>query len=435
MRNIFSRTLEALVEFLVLFPVILMIGVLLQEYQLVVWLLQFPVLMMTGLLFRLFIKQKKEWVYVAFSLFMTLLSLFLLFSSILTAIVALVLGFTLTYRASRYAVYDKKELFPSSYLWVIGLPIYVIGYVVFRYKEELVNYLSIVSFAGFILLIVTLLSANDEHLKAATLSKKARPMLTKNVIRQNRLFIIITIVFALLVANLQAIQAFIQQAIYQTIKGIVWLLTLNGNDESPPEQPPKAQQPDILGTEKAEPSLIAVWFEKIMYAVVAVGLICLALFLIYMLAKRFRRIIKKVTNWISRFANQLLGQRKEEEVDQSYIDEKESIFDWDTFVAKQKDKITRAVRTIYHRKPTWQQLSTEQKIRYLYRELVKEQVNNGYVYHPSLTIRETISEIIKMVPGYEKELNVLNELYEQIKYGETVNEEVNVDQLKVLIAR
>lgn len=435
MRNFLTKAPASLIEFLVVLPVILMTGVyFIDNSSLTMWMLTFPFLMIAGLIFRIIIPSKKEWVYLSFSVITSSLTTFLIVHSIPLILLSLLYGITLTYRASKYSVNHRNELFPSSYLWVIGLPIYIVGYLVFRYKELLVDYLSVVSWAGLILLIVTLLSANDEHLKAATLSKKARPMLTKTLKRQNRFFIVFTIIFALLLTNLHLIQALVYQAIYQTVKGIIWLFTLREKNDSPPEEQPQQSQSFFPAEEAVEPSLLAIWLERIMYVVVAIFLIGLVIFIIYILIKRFGAGLRRSFSWISRFLNQLFGQKNDEFVNQSFTDEKENIFDWNAFKTKQKEKITNAINKVYQRQPNWQRMSEENKVRYIYRYLLREQVKHGYSYKPSFTVRETIGELQEVHPEHLNELKMLSEIYEQIKYGNKKDVvESNIEELIALI--
>src|SRR5699024_4318159 len=70
-KHIGRTLLQGLFEYVLLFPVVLMIGIVLQQYlnfPLLYWLIALPIALMVGIVFRSVVQNKKWWLYALISL-------------------------------------------------------------------------------------------------------------------------------------------------------------------------------------------------------------------------------------------------------------------------------------------------------------------------------------------------------------------------------
>lgn len=428
------KTTQGLLELLVYFPVLLFIGAfVLPDSSLWKWLSSFVFVFCTGLLFRTVVSNKKVGLYLLFSIAVAAVQALSLSINLYFTIVTFLIGSIITYRGTLYAFRDRIDLFPSSYLWVVGLPIYVASHIIFRYVDSLTSYLSLINWFGLCLLVFTLFVSNSEHLNAATLSKQAKPTLSNSLKRQNQFYIVATILFVVFITNLHVIQSVVYQTVVQTIRGIIWLLTLGGGEESTPEQQGSNGQPSLPAAEQSDPSALAVWLERIMYVFVILLLIGAILWLFVFLFKRSRQLLAKGYRWLRLVLNQVLGEKDQVTTHQSYTDDKESLMDWKQFREKQKDRAKEWVSQLFPKSPKWNRMTTEQKVRYIYKKLVKIQGKHGITVSSHLTVRETLEVFEKAIPERKTELEQLKNAYEQVRYSHQEGQGVQVESFISLI--
>lgn len=119
---------------------------------------------------------------------------------------------------------------------------------------------------------------------------------------------------------------------------------------------------------------------------------------------------------------QVMGRTPSDEEQTDFSDEKENLFDWKKWRKENQEKVAEAFRKMTKRKPKFEQLKTEEKVRYLYRYLA-EDVKKQDRWQASLTAHEVIALTRK-----ELQLQRLKRWYDDIRYGkQTLPEEMDAE--------
>ncbi|PAD68544.1 hypothetical protein CHH83_13345, partial [Bacillus sp. 7586-K] len=114
-----------------------------------------------------------------------------------------------------------------------------------------------------------------------------------------------------------------------------------------------------------------------------------------------------------------------------YIDEKESLLDLNKLQSKVKEKVKGLFRNRFYQQPKWEELSDHDRVRYAYKQLVKNQILQGYQFQPSNTSTETLNDIIMRVESKRLELNTLIKSYSKARYG---NKPLSSDEVEIVKA-
>lgn len=427
---------QGMVEYLIVFPIFLLIAVYFISTPLLwMWIGSFPILFLLGLVFRRFTLDKKRWTYLLYTLVIAAMLSLLFINTIVSIVLTFLLGCVALIRGCLYAERRWNELFSSSYLWIIAFPIYFVSYFFFRYVETLVPYSDVITWMGLLMLAFTLLISNSEHLKTATLSKQNKPFVSPALKRQNQLFIFITLLIIIALTNLKVIQAALYGLISKTIHSIIWFFSLFGSDE-PMEEPPKTPNNEIAPTmEQGEPSLLAIWLDRIMTVIIYVALIAAGLFLLFYLFKKFRGLLYRGYQWLVNFLNQIFSQKEQDDLHHSYVDKKESSMDWKSWRKNKQEHAKELIASLFKRSPRFEDLTNQEKVRYVYRQLLVQQTKQGYTVKSNYTPHETISELENRLPGRGEELLQLEKEYAKARYGNEDSNNTKLEDFSSLINR
>lgn len=91
------------------------------------------------------------------------------------------------------------------------------------------------------------------------------------------------------------------------------------------------------------------------------------------------RLLKYLFGVIKKFLDQLLDKMEETGESSSYIDEKESIMDWKEWRSELADRAKERLSPLVQRKESWNKLTNNRdKVRFLYREFLLNQIKLGY---------------------------------------------------------
>ena len=161
-RNIIITMLHGFVEYLLLFPIIFIIGFLvLGESQVWIWLAGLLGLFFVGVLFKSIFSNQKWWVYASISLVVGVSASFLFNENLLPTIILALIHPVFVYRGIMYASHSVfSTLLPVSFMWLGGFgdlfcqlfyislcgPAYILFYLSLHY----VAYLSLSSFCLFL---------------------------------------------------------------------------------------------------------------------------------------------------------------------------------------------------------------------------------------------------------------------------------------------
>lgn len=435
-RNLIGTLLQGIVEYLLFFPLLLIIGIYIVDHlQLWSWLVSILGLFIIGVLFRTLLPNQKWWMHAGFSIIVGILPSFIFGGHLLFVILLAVIHPVFVYRGMMYAGRSGGSLLPVSFLWLGGLGIYFIGYFVFRYVETLNPYLTLFTVFGAILVVLTLFISNNDHLKSATLSKERVPFISRAIKNQNQIFLLITISVIALITNGQMIREGLWNGFRTSIQWIITLLSGSEDQqiiEEPP--PPSSAAPKLPFVETKEPSAFAELLEVIMMYVVYFLLFVAMIVLLLLLVKRTRLWIKKIVGTFILFLKQMVSRSTKRVETAQYVDEKESVFSWKEWKEEQQEKAKGLMQNIFKRKPSWDSLSNQEKVRFVYRELLLQEMGN-INYKSTYTPSEMLEQLIVSVSMDEKKIGRLRTAYEQTRYGEQDIEENIIEEIYSLIKK
>ncbi|MCJ7842246.1 DUF4129 domain-containing protein [Lederbergia sp. NSJ-179] len=420
MKQLKTSFYHGFTELLLTFPLVLMAGVLLiGSEKLWVWLFSLWGLFLIGILLRALWPQQEWWFYTFLALCLGLLPTWIFsdiwYMQIPLAIIQVVFAFRgLTYQGDSSAI-------PLLFMWYSGLLIYFGGYFLFRYQSLFQPYLTVFSICGIVLVGIILLLSNDEALNTSTLSKKQKPYISRTIQRQNRFFLLGTFLVILVISNFGKIREWLWNG-FKAVLRFLFGQTSETNPEPIIEEgaPSSPMLPDLPAGEK---SAFAEFLDMVMtyIAYVVVGVI--VLFLLLLLIKEVRRRLVSVLRRFFRFIKDLLNRSPGQRETEQYIDEKESLFDWEEWKKEQQTKAKNIMKQLFNREPRYETLMNREKVRFIYRKFIERQTK-GVEFRFSMTPREVLRHVES-----KQDLNLLREAYEQARYGELDVDEQTLQKL------
>src|SRR5690625_2243374 len=201
-KNILIKIFQGMFEYLLLFPVLIMIGInVLDDGQLWNWLLCLFALFIVGVIFRSIFLKQKWWLFILFSIIVGGMFIFIFADHLLFIIILSLILFVVVYRGMMYVGQRWEAILPLSFLWLGSLGIYFVGYFVFRFVESLNPYLNYITISGIVLIVMIMFVSNRDHLKNTTLSKDKTPFISSSIKRQNHIFLLMTILIIMLITK------------------------------------------------------------------------------------------------------------------------------------------------------------------------------------------------------------------------------------------
>ncbi|MBO0994713.1 DUF4129 domain-containing protein [Bacillus sp. SD088] len=420
MKQLRTSFYYGIIELLLTFPLVLMAGVLLVGTEkLWGWLFSLWGLFFLGIVLRAVWPQKQWWFYIFIAIALGLLPTWLFsdlwYIQVLLGIIQVVLVFRgLTYLGN-------SSVIPLLFMWYGGLLIYFVSYFLFRYQSLFQPYLTVFSICGVVLVGIILFVSNDETLKASTLSQEQKPFISRTIQSQNRFFLIGTLLVIVAISNLGKIREWLWDG-FRAIMGLIFRESTEKEIEPMPEgsAPSSPLLPDFPAEEKsAFLEFLDMVMTYIAYVVVAVILLLALLLLFKKVRQRLLMLFRKFLSMIKN----LLSRSSEDWETEQYIDEKESLFDWQEWRREQQAKAKNIVSRLFNREVRYESLTNKEKARFIYRKLVEQQAKDKDLV-ASMTPREVLSRL-----SHEQNLDLVREAYEQVRYGE---QDVKVQTLQTI---
>ncbi|GGE40251.1 hypothetical protein GCM10011391_18780 [Pullulanibacillus camelliae] len=416
MKWLIRKVIEGIIEGLVVLPILLLISIYLLPNTLhIIWMASLLVLFIAGVIVRARVKNKKRGVYLLLSVLIGSIGTLSFLSSLLITLVIEILAIGVVYRGIIHAEREWEESLPLIILWG-SLPIYFVGYFLFGAFNALMPYQSLLTWLGIMTLVIVLFVNNHRQLMAAALSNQKRPFLSRAVLWQNRGYIVILLLIILLVINYRLFPYLFSKlaSLFSYIIQVV-LAIFPHRSKSTINQPSTAQVPPFLKIEARHPSIGGEVLEKIMMGLAYVFLCAAVLFLIFIIYKKLKPAITRYFQKLLLYMNQLFQQLEDQSQALGYQEEREMLFqDWRH---ETKEKLKRGLSQ-WQRTQRWEDLQTNQeRIRFLFRQLLFKEMKQGYIYQSHHTPRETLDKIKKQYPGQSIELESLEKLYEKARYS------------------
>ncbi|GAE95172.1 hypothetical protein JCM21714_4386 [Gracilibacillus boraciitolerans JCM 21714] len=402
---------HGLIEFIGFFPLFLLIAVLFfndsHKYS---WFLSLFVLFVAGYFLRQMLQNR--WIALISAAVLTILLSLIMIANIWSLIFSVLFGLISSYRGIQHAESEWQEILPSRILWAISMPLYFIGYILFINMDALYRYQHLISYVGFLFIIVMLFITNHEHLQKESLARDKKKKVGSEIKRLNRMYLIFTLILVFAITNFQVVQAAIYNGVRSIIESVIWLASLfNQDSEIIQDEPQQAQMPAFPEVEAQEPSVFAEWMDRITFVI---GFLFLAILIIVFTAvvfKKFRRLLKNVFISLWQLIKRVIGKKQAVEATTDYADEKESLFDWKKWRHQNQQKIEAAFIRVTQRKPKFEQMSKEEKVRFLYQQIARNMTKQEK-WRSSMTAHEVFA-----LTKNEHSLQQLENWYDDIRYG------------------
>lgn len=433
LKSLFQTISHGLFEYVLLFPIILIIGILLERYldfSLWAWVLIIPAMLIMGILYKKIFKKQAWWGYGLVSLAIGIGTLSILPLGAPTTWMLFIILPAAFLRGLLYASRPWHTVLPLNILWVGGFGIYFSTYFLFRYTDMFTPYQPIITIGGAFFVLTTLFISNSERLKKATLDKSEAPYVSPTMKRQNSLLIIITIGL-IIIGNLRAVQNG-----FMAVVGYIVRFIFSDNSEDVEEiiEEETEEQTNEMGLPEGDNSFLypfMKFLETVVLYLFYIGMAAAIIVILFLLTKKSRAWLFEKWHAFIRFLKQLTN-RADDAAQSPYIDEKETVFDWQRWKQKQTNKAKGLFDKMFRRRTNWDALSDKQKVRLVYRDIV-EQKKADIAYTPALTARETLVKIEEIVEEDDKEIELLRKHYENIRYSDKDLNSENIKEIQSLI--
>ena len=409
-----------IVEGLGFFPVFLLLAaVFLNQEEILLWFLGLLLLFFMHFLFRCLLTDHwRSLSFISAAVIVTIYS-FLFFDSTWAKCLTLLIGFIVAYRGIQYAERDWEQLVQGDRLWMISLLSYFVGYIIFAFNDHLVMYKNWLSNAGFLFICMMVLITNGQLLQNASYSKEKQKKVGREVKRLNRIYLFLILLVIIFISNFQSIKS----AIYFVVKSLLGLLLGGERSNTPPEVGKDQPVVPPLKLDKTETTSMPAWLDTLFLIIgilIAVGFIVL---LAVIFIKKFRNLVTRLFSWMINLFARMLKPRHHKDLVLDYEDEKVSLFDSRKFRGEVKENFQELFRKITKRKPKFEQMTMEEKIRFIYRFLAGE-VKQQEKWRVSLTAHE----VLQLNERREK-LELFKKWYEDIRYGKMLLNELEMKQV------
>ncbi|MBP3950428.1 hypothetical protein [Bacillus suaedae] len=420
---------QAFLELLMCLPILLFIGLsVLSKSFLTWWMLSLPLVFLIGYVFRLSVKGAR-WKSVVFAIVFGLSLSLIPMSNLVSFCILFILYICITYRGSLYAERDYDELFKIQFLWAGALPVYFVGAFFYQYFDRLKPFSFLVTSAGIAILIITLFLSNSEMLKKASYSKETRPTINKMLKRQNRLYISLTILLIMILTNLSMIKEGLWLLTKMIVKGIVLFVSIFKSEKVEEEKVPEINQPVMPPAEEESRSMFATTLLQIIdYALY--GLVILFLvFIGYLLIKKVKLFVRDLYDKFIRLLKRIVTRSEGTDGLNLYTDEKENLVDLKEWKQQWRSQLEKYMSSFLKTRVNWEKLTNNEKVRYVYRQKLKNHRIQSAVTKLSDTPHEKITKLREQYPEEDIGLDKLDRLYGQARYG---NVELTEQELKAI---
>lgn len=245
----------------------------------------------------------------------------------------------------------------------------------------------------------------------------------------------ITLLIVALITNGRTIREGLWNGFRAVIQWLVDATSGSGEKEvieEPP--PPPSMEPAFPFEEPKEPSAIAEFLEMITMYVMYVLLAAAIVLIVFLFIKKTRTWIINGFKKLIQFLKEIVSQMTEREEDVAYVEEKESVFNWQEWKDEQQSKAKGLVKNIFQRKPNWNALSNQEKVRFVFRNFLMQEADHRNLKRNG-TPREILEQIKLASKVDEKQIEQLRSAYEQTRYGEQNVDEQIVSEIYTLIEK
>jgi len=427
MRDNLNVLFYGLVECLALFPVLLGLAILsFQQDFITIWLLYIWLTFFISFYIRKrFINQPQIIPVIISILIYSSLSI-LLFERVIAVICSIAVGIFIVFRGMKYAEKEIKKCLPSKLLWMIGVPLYITGYVFFLLNDRFSSHLNWLNIAGVIYIIVIVFITNKQKLEHASLSQTSPNKVNRRIQHLNRLYLVITLIILFVSSNLQSFRTLVSDSLSGAIGSLLHGRKSPGTDPTAGIEPPDMDEINIKIGDGSKEIQLPEWINHVLIILGILILIVMFTGLLAIFIQDFRSRIKSITSRIIQFFTKKATNNKKVIDETRFEDKRENVFSFKKFQHKLKENYQNTSNKIKKRKPKFEQMSTEKQIRYIYKYLASE-VKHLEKWQPSLTAREVLDLSEKQI-----QLNQLKRWYDDIRYGNIIIDDPVAKEIQMM---
>lgn len=317
-----------------------------------------------------------------------------------------------------YQLVTSKNVFASSFATLV---LSIILFSIYRnasYDKMLLDILVPLIISTNIVFIY-FINNDDEMLHISRHEHKAKTKL----VRANRLMVVITLIIAGIAAFFEQIVSFIENVAQATLKGIGWLILMfiallgSGLTGSEGEGGGGEGGFDLPFEDEAEPSIIWLILEYVMYVIAA----AILLILLFFLFKKLYVLLKKLFSYLMNLTSR---EKARSQTGYEDIVEAESIINVTGRMLKNTlDKLIMGNLERYRPK------NIREEIRYQYKLRVRKLKKKGFSYIPAYTADDVFAEQHKAVEDKDKIIKQeFVSLYNLARYSD---EEIDPKNIKI----
>ncbi|WP_270170956.1 DUF4129 domain-containing protein [Paenibacillus sp. SYP-B4298] len=283
-----------------------------------------------------------------------------------------------------------------------GIALYFAASAIFVHVPELEPYAPVLLSAGILALAAVLLVSNRLMLqREAAAGSSERP--PRGVRLQNQLqlgLLLLTALALALLPQLDRALAWLREQLSRLLSGL-------STGEAEPEEalPQQPELPSDLIEEGRAPSALLQLLERVAGYILTAIIAAVMLWALYQMVRRIPGIGARLRGWLGRLMVRGEGEQ------QGYSDEMEALPERELRPQAKR----RRRDTAGH---SWREdMSAQEKVRYLYAAWLRKQQDRGYTPRSHLTPRETVEELGEQRPLERASAEQLLQLYEPARYG------------------
>ncbi|UNK16549.1 DUF4129 domain-containing protein [Paenibacillus sp. N3/727] len=315
------------------------------------------------------------------------------------------------YRGARMEQISWFIMFPGQY-FLIGLIVYGVSSFVLSFIVSFKPFLSVLTLAGALALIVTLFIVNRKSVEEQTLPGSEVPVIEQRVLRYNRGMIIILLLIIgviVLFSQLQQWLAALGRSIASWISG---LLSTSPEESEPLQQNLPGENNMPFPEEISSPPAWIKFIEQLAFYAFYILAAALIVFLLYRFAKALPGLLRQMSAWL----NRLMSRSPQNVAVLGYEDEEIEIEHEKASKLFKRLLKGLGVNRPFHKND--ESGDNAAKIRQIYRRILTRKIREGYKWQPSRTPRETEQDLKAWKEAEESMTEGFISLYEQARYGD-----------------
>ncbi|MCX7749395.1 MAG: hypothetical protein N2645_21255 [Clostridia bacterium] len=313
----------------------------------------------------------------------------------------------------------------SDYFFWFALGGYFFSYFIFKNIGKYYPYFGLIEILSVACVLLCLLRNNLYHLQYAASPRSGKPELPFFILKLNTLFLSGIFVALLAISSIHWVKEIVGKVVFTVVKVILILpsLLLLKTEKIPPATK-KLLRLEAVKTEGTG-SLIDILLQAVFKVILAIAAVAIILVLI-----ELAKSVYKHTKIVLRKFFKVSPKKERESF--GFIDYKEKLdrsnalkFDYKT--------LKTWLSGLFIKEPKWENLKNNQeRIRYIYRQLLLKSILKGYPFKRNLTPSETCKDILSWEKSSSPKGTRLASLYNLARYGSGEIKDREVEEIKEL---